>query len=139
MTDDQNHYLASDRERQQVVDQLQSAVEEGRLTVSAFDERSKNAYAATTHTELARLTSDLPATDENTRQVQRDSRSDRHNWLVQRRGVLGMSAFMILLWGVSCLATGSLIFFWPILPIGLGGIGLAVRSASRRREGRQDS
>ena len=51
---------ASDAERDLVVERLQRAVGNGRLTVAEFDERAAAAYAATTRGELAEITKDLP-------------------------------------------------------------------------------
>ena len=51
---------ASDAERELVVERLQRAVGNGRLTVAEFDERAAAAYAATTRGELAEITKDLP-------------------------------------------------------------------------------
>jgi uncharacterized protein DUF1707 len=51
---------ASDAERSAVVQQLQAALAEGRITVDEFTERSATAHAARTHADLAPLTRDLP-------------------------------------------------------------------------------
>jgi Domain of unknown function (DUF1707) len=51
---------ASDRERDQVVEILRTAVGDGRLTVDELDERLDAALSARTVGELARLTVDLP-------------------------------------------------------------------------------
>ena len=51
---------ASDRERALVVERLERALGQGRLTVDEFTERVTAAYSATTRDELARLTKDLP-------------------------------------------------------------------------------
>jgi Domain of unknown function (DUF1707) len=51
---------ASDADRESVVEQLQRALTQGRLTVSEFDERVQAAYAARTLGALADLTRDLP-------------------------------------------------------------------------------
>jgi hypothetical protein len=51
---------ASNSEREAVVQRLIRALEQGRLTVEEFDERSAAAYAARTHGELTALTRDLP-------------------------------------------------------------------------------
>jgi N-acyl-D-aspartate/D-glutamate deacylase len=51
---------ASDAEREAVVEQLQRALAQGRLTVSEFDERVQAAYAARTLGALADLIRDLP-------------------------------------------------------------------------------
>lgn len=54
---------ASDAERQAVVERLNRATDEGRLTLSEFSERTAAAYAATTRADLAPLLADLPTTD----------------------------------------------------------------------------
>jgi hypothetical protein len=53
--------LASDQERESVVDVLRDAFTDGRLTLDEFEERTAAAYAARTWTELGVLTADLPA------------------------------------------------------------------------------
>jgi hypothetical protein len=52
--------LASDNERESVVDVLRDAYTEGRLTLEEFEERTSAAYAARTWSDLRELTSDLP-------------------------------------------------------------------------------
>lgn len=51
---------ASDTERELVVERLQRAMGQGRLSTDEFSERAAAAYAATTRRELAELTRDLP-------------------------------------------------------------------------------
>ncbi|MFW6091790.1 MAG: DUF1707 SHOCT-like domain-containing protein [Actinomycetota bacterium] len=53
---------ASDAERDEVVRQLSEHAGTGRLTLDEFEQRMGLAYAATTRADLAKLTSDLPAT-----------------------------------------------------------------------------
>jgi hypothetical protein len=53
---------ASDAEREQVVVRLRDASAEGRLTLQEFSDRTALAYRAQSHSELARLTEDLPVT-----------------------------------------------------------------------------
>src|SRR6516225_1171280 len=52
---------ASDSERDAAASRLQVAFAEGRLGDTEFDERMRAALTATTRTDLARLTADLPA------------------------------------------------------------------------------
>jgi hypothetical protein len=52
--------LASDRERDEAVQRLQTAFAEGRLDDQAFDERMRAALAARTRADLAPLFVDLP-------------------------------------------------------------------------------
>ena len=51
---------ASDRERQDVVDRLRTAVGDGRLRMDEYMERMETAYQAVTVGDLAPLTEDLP-------------------------------------------------------------------------------
>ena len=57
---DQQKMRASDRDRQQVVDRLRSAVEDGRLTMDEYMDRMEAAYQAATYGDLAPLCADLP-------------------------------------------------------------------------------
>jgi hypothetical protein len=52
---------ASDRDRQDVVDRLRSAVGDGRLRMDEYMERMERAYEAVTYRDLAPLYADLPA------------------------------------------------------------------------------
>ena len=52
---------ASDADRQQVVDRLRAALEDGRLKMEEFTERMGLAYQAVTYGDLAKLVADLPA------------------------------------------------------------------------------
>jgi hypothetical protein len=51
---------ASDADRQQVVDRLRAAHEDGRLKLEEFTERMGLAYQAVTYGDLAKLVADLP-------------------------------------------------------------------------------
>jgi len=56
----QRNFRASDAEREAVVENLQRAVGEGRITVAEFEDRVQAAYEARTRGELDVLTADLP-------------------------------------------------------------------------------
>ncbi|BEP12223.1 hypothetical protein acdb102_05340 [Acidothermaceae bacterium B102] len=91
------HVLASDAEREAVVERLRVAVADGRLTMDELSDRSEIAYRARTGAELAALTRDLPsgaapspgpvvfASDETDRYVAVFSESRREgHWRVPR-------------------------------------------------------
>jgi hypothetical protein len=63
----QGHLRASHADREQVVDALQAAFAQGRLTADELDERVGQALAARTYAELAALTTDLPADPDQAR------------------------------------------------------------------------
>ena len=58
---DQHEMRASDRDRQQVVERLRGALEDGRLTMEEYVNRMGAAYQAVTYGDLAPLYADLPA------------------------------------------------------------------------------
>jgi Domain of unknown function (DUF1707) len=58
---DQHEMRASDRDRQQVVERLRGALEDGRLTMEEYVNRMGVAYQAVTYGDLAPLCADLPA------------------------------------------------------------------------------
>ncbi|WP_433720605.1 DUF1707 SHOCT-like domain-containing protein [Actinoplanes sp. CA-051413] len=51
---------AGDKDREEVVDRLRTALDEGRLDLHEYDERLQQAYAAKTYAELDVLMLDLP-------------------------------------------------------------------------------
>src|SRR3954471_7180937 len=53
---------AGDGDRKQVADQLKTALDEGRLDLSEYDERLQRTYAAKTSADLDGLLDDLPGT-----------------------------------------------------------------------------
>jgi Domain of unknown function (DUF1707) len=57
---DRDLMRASDDDRQEVVDRLRAALEEGRLKMEEFTERMGLAYQASTYGDLAKLHADLP-------------------------------------------------------------------------------
>jgi hypothetical protein len=59
--DDRQKMRASDHDRQEVVDRLRGAVDDGRLTMDEYVDRMGRAYQAVTHGDLAPLHADLPA------------------------------------------------------------------------------
>ncbi len=58
---DQQELRASDRDRQQVVERLRGALDDGRLTMAEYVDRMGVAYQAATYGDLAPLYADLPA------------------------------------------------------------------------------
>ncbi|GAA4505914.1 MULTISPECIES: DUF1707 SHOCT-like domain-containing protein [Nonomuraea] len=82
---DPGEVRASDAEREAVVELLREASVEGRLTLAELTDRTEAAYTATTQTELALLTQDLPAAAAFTPPAERREGKKRR-WFV---GVLG--------------------------------------------------
>jgi hypothetical protein len=59
--DDQQHMRASDHDRQEVVDRLGAALQDGRLNMEEYVDRMGLAYQAVTYGDLALLGTDLAA------------------------------------------------------------------------------
>jgi Domain of unknown function (DUF1707) len=58
--DDRQDMRASDADRQEVVERLRGALDEGRLKMNEYLERMEHAYEAVTYGDLAPLCRDLP-------------------------------------------------------------------------------
>jgi uncharacterized protein DUF1707 len=78
----------SDAERESVVEQLNHAVGEGRLTLSEFEDRLQGVLAARTQAEIAPFVADLPAAsvpEELTLRPHASSVKRAGRWIVPRR------------------------------------------------------
>jgi len=64
--DDRQKMRASDHDRQEAVERLSVALEDGRLKVDEFEDRVGLAYQAVTYGDLAPLYADLPAAGSRT-------------------------------------------------------------------------
>lgn len=109
---------ASDADRDAVARRLQVAVDEGRLDLSDYDERLRDAYAARTYAELDRLTADLPepAVVEGTVP---QAMLPRREYLDEWRSWGGTAIVLVAIWGISSVAAGRALFFWPMFPLGV--------------------
>ena len=133
---------ASDNDRQQVVDRLRVALDEGRLKMDEYMDRMGQAYEAVTYTELARLHSDLPAVREQAAgpavppsPAPAPARADHRGvfaslptalrvlWIIWAVPV----AINIVVWTLVCITTDHLVYPWPLWVAGpLGAALLAV-------------
>jgi hypothetical protein len=85
----------SDAERNLVVEQLNQAVGEGRLTLTEFEDRVQGVLAARTHDDLAPFVADLPvaaAPDELVLRPRASSIKRTGRWVVPRRVVIEAKA-----------------------------------------------
>ena len=85
----------SDAERNLVVEQLNQAVGEGRLTLTEFEDRVQGVLAARTHDDLAPFVADLPVTAAPEELVLRPRASSvkrSGRWIVPRRVVVEAKA-----------------------------------------------
>jgi hypothetical protein len=98
---------ASDAEREAVVEQLRRHAADGRLDPEELEERVTAAYAARTHGELAKLTTDLPKPPRE--RPKREVERRRQRRPLVPTGLVTADVICILVW----LATGADPSFWP--------------------------
>ncbi|MCQ4120625.1 DUF1707 SHOCT-like domain-containing protein [Rhodococcus tibetensis] len=120
----------SDSEREQVVDELGRHLTAGRLTIGEFDQRVAQAYRSVTQAQARQVLRDLPAPTP-TPAPSRTTPARRHipghqqiEWLAW----LAAGSLNIAIWGIISLATGVMIYFWPVWVIGPWGLVLLSRT-----------
>jgi uncharacterized protein DUF1707 len=155
------HLRASDADRAAVADVLGGHLSDGRLTVAEFDDRLTRAYAARTYGELAELTADLPAPARPAAPVVSPAPAPAsgpafcgapgwgHGWSGAWTGSSGLRAawaswfttavIVVGIWALTSLASGQLIYPWPVWVIGPWGVVLLAQSlgGGPGRPGRQ--
>lgn len=144
---------ASDHERQQVVDLLQAALEEGRLKLEEFTERVGQAYQATSYGDLARLHADLPpaSPEDAPRSVPVSAASP--GVAAKRSAFADLPTALKVLWTIWLVAvlinvvvwvlvvgtSGHFIYPWPLWvagPYGAALLGVSVPVVHSRRSRR---
>src|SRR2546429_4249626 len=143
---DRQKMRASDRDRQQVVERLRSALEDGRLTMEEYVNRMEVAYQAATYGDLAPLCADLPASNPVTGGPPKSAAAMAPAAVVSRAGYLaGLPTVLKVLWTVWLIAVsvnvvvwalvsgagGHLAYPWPGWVGGPYGAGLFAQSAGR--------
>lgn len=149
--DDRLKMRASDADRQEVIQRLRAALDEGRLKMEEYLERMGQASEAVTYGDLAPLYADLPVTGSVARpeaaappQVPSPGpppAAPRHG-VVARRGYAGLPAPLkvlwtiwaavvsvnLVVWGLVSASTAQLIYPWPVWVAGPWGVILLVVS-----------
>jgi hypothetical protein len=141
---------AADVDRAFVADLLKKAVDEGRLSLSEYDERLQRTYEARTYGELDQVIGDLPRPSRRTaltpstppvpspatpgwspKPEKRDP-----NWLVHVWGAWALAvAVNTVIWLIVCVTTGDLIYPWPLWVAGPWGAVLLVTTVFGRGRG----
>jgi hypothetical protein len=141
--DDRQHMRASDADRQEVVDRLRAALEEGRLKMDEYGERMGLAYEAVTYGDLAVLYADLPEAGPVTKREAAPPAAPPPA-VVARRGViadlpaalkvlwtiwLAAVAINLIVWVLVSGTAGDLVYPWPVWVAGPSGAALLAVSA----------
>jgi hypothetical protein len=117
---DQLTMRASDRDRQQVVDRLRSALEDGRLTMGEYVDRMEAAYKAATYGDLAPLCADLPASNSVIAGPQTAAGAAAPP-VVSRAGYLaGLPTVLKIVWTIWLTAVSVNVVVWALVS-GTGG------------------
>ena len=139
---------AGDSDRKAVAEQLKSALDEGRLDLSEYDERLQRTYAAKTYADLDGLLDDLPGTvPVQHSQIQpaapvpppgapvhpqRPGGRQMAHWVGPYAGVILVCT---LIWLITSISSGQLQYFWPVwmlIPLVLGVFGQWFGDGGRR-------
>jgi Domain of unknown function (DUF1707) len=108
--------LASDTERERVVDALRSHAAAGRLDADELEERLERAYGARQRADLVPLTADLPVIE--------PPAPPRRRSMPSVAPVLAIAVLLVAIWAL----TGAG-YFWPVWVIAWWGFALAMKSA----------
>jgi Domain of unknown function (DUF1707) len=129
---------ASDADRHQVAERLRSALDEGRLELLEYDERLKSTYAARTYDDLTELVADLPPAAAVVPTVAQLPVTPPRPGLTRRvggalaqpawRSWAGTGVILVTIWLITSIASGGLVFFWPMFPLGIWGAVLVAGS-----------
>jgi DUF1707 SHOCT-like domain len=113
---DQHKMRASDRDRQQVVEQLRGALEDGRLTMEEYVDRMEAAYQAVTYGDLAPLCADLPASSPMIAGPQTAAAATAPPTGSSRAGYLaGLPVVLKVLWTIWLVAVLVNVVVWTLV------------------------
>ncbi|MFI7540148.1 DUF1707 domain-containing protein [Actinoplanes sp. NPDC049599] len=138
---------AADADRHQIADRIKAALDEGRLSLSEYDDRVRQAYAARTYAELLVLVADLPKPGLSAAEVTARREAEA------RRAARKMPLALMVLWTVwgSLMAVNLMVWFlvsvtvagdvypWPIwllvpgAALGAATVGVQVIRGQQRR------
>lgn len=143
---------AGDKDRQAVADQLKTALDEGRLDLSEYDERLQKTYGAKTFDDLKGLLDDLPGTVPvehsqvtpvaEAAPVASPVPGIRHQvarWLGPYAGVILVCT---LIWLITSISAGRVQYYWPVwllIPAILGVAREAFGGDERARRAERDA
>jgi hypothetical protein len=130
VTDDHGKLRISNADRDNAIQQLQAALDEGRIDLAEFDERAKTAYEAKTNAELDLIFDDLPGGRPKEAEVVpagepvqgevEPARGHGRNWIHETpalKGLIVVGGICTLIWLATSVSSGEFRDFWPIWPI----------------------
>ncbi|WP_369633551.1 DUF1707 domain-containing protein [Nocardia sp. JMUB6875] len=137
----QESMRASDKDREQIVDRLRVAMDEGRISLHEFDSRLQQVYSAKTYGELSPILSDLPVQRVPGRAAKTDPGSVPVWVKIMWTPWVFVNLLVLVIWFATGMGT-----FWPIWVEAPWGIALLIpttigilvqRDSNRRRAERE--
>jgi hypothetical protein len=136
VSEDRGKLRISNADRDQAVARLQQSLDEGRIDLVEFDERTMAVYEAKTQAELDLIFEDLPADPSGGLAVPGNAPAPAEPEGVAqriRRGVpsafhplIVVGCITVTIWLISSISSGEIQNFWPAWPLGiLTAIGIA--------------
>jgi len=122
MTDRRRNMRASDADREQVVERLRRAADDGRLFVDEFDQRLGQALNARTYGELDAIVGDLPPERALIKRPGRARTVLRRSYLVSRAGRAGI---VLRRPRGRALIAGALATVAVAVPLTVTGVGIS--------------
>lgn len=117
---DRDLMRASDDDRQQVVDRLRAAFEEGRLKMEELTERVALAYQAVTYGDLAKLHADLPPASPQAEPRPAPAFAASPAVAAKRSALADLPAPLKVLWTIWLAAVSINVVVW-VLVVGTSG------------------
>ncbi len=141
---DKSTLRASDADRQEVIERLRTALEEGRLKMDEYVQRMEQASEAVTYGDLAALYADLPGVGTVARQDVTALARARPRPVAARGRFASLPTPLrvlwtiwasvvfvnVVIWGLTCATTAQLIYPWPVWVAGPWGAVLLAISLS---------
>lgn len=141
--DDQQRMRASDGDRQEAVEWLRAALDDGRLKMDEYVERMGLAYEAVTYGDLATLHADLPAVSSIAKPEVTSPATVPHAVVTPRSAFAGLPVALKVLWTIWLAAvsinvvvwvlvvgtSGHIVYPWPVWVAGPSGAALLAVSA----------
>lgn len=121
---------ASDQDRDIVNQELADAFADGRLDRGEYDERSDAVLQAKTLGDFPPILADLSPVEgtppaKTTQDFRAQAERDYQRSFRQRlSGAIGSSAITTGIWGASSMASGHLVFYWPVFVVVGTGVGV---------------
>jgi len=125
---------AGDADRKRTAERLKSALDEGRLDLTEYDERLQTAYIAKTYRELDELVADIPGvTPISESAVEKSTTGAVVSKDTSRRAKMrdvkkswtsfgGAAIFFTGIWAIGWVASGSMPNYWPVWVLGIWGV-----------------